>query len=42
MAAKKVLSALKRGFYIKSAKEKREKAAMYRKALAKQRSDKRM
>ena len=41
-AAKKELSALKRDFYIKRAKEKRKNTAMYRKALPKQRSDKRM
>ena len=41
-ASKKALSALKRGFYIKRAKEKRKNTAMYRRVLPKQRSDKRM
>ena len=41
-AAKKELSALKRGFYIKRAKKRGKNTAMYRRALSKQRSDKRM
>lgn len=39
-APKKELPALKRGFYIKGAEERGESAAMYRKALTKQGSNK--
>lgn len=38
---KKELPALKRGFHIKGAEEKRGKRSMYRKALTKQGSNKR-
>ena len=41
-ATKKELSALKRDFYIKRAKKRGKNTAMYRRALSKQRSDKRM